>query len=202
MPAWWCCVTPPTAMCLRWAAGPVRCRARCAAPLRAGIATSASSPAAARATATPITSCIGQMAERRSSPTWCWPCRFHHRAVHEEGFQVVVDNAGQFQFLRPDGEPLPAVPPAAHWQGPGEPLAPTVARLARPDAHSPEQATACLRFLLWRPCRGWRTAYEVIGSSAPATASSTSGPDWGMDRPGDEGAAAELEHGRRRGLRS
>ena len=37
-------------------------------------------------------------------------CRFHHRAVHEEEFQVVVDGAGLVQFLRPDGEPLPAVP--------------------------------------------------------------------------------------------
>ena len=57
-------------------------------------------------------------------------CRFHHRAVHEEGFQVVADAAGRFQFLRPDGAPLPAVPPAPHWQGAGAPLAPTVARLA------------------------------------------------------------------------
>ena len=57
-------------------------------------------------------------------------CRFHHRAVHEEGFQVVADSAGQFRFLRPDGRPLPAVPPAPRWEGAGEPLAPTVARLA------------------------------------------------------------------------
>ena len=57
-------------------------------------------------------------------------CRFCHRAVHEEGFQVVADSAGRFQFLRPDGAPLPAVPAAPHWQGAGAPLAPTVARLA------------------------------------------------------------------------
>ena len=56
-------------------------------------------------------------------------CRLHHRAVHERGFQVVADAAGQFLFLRPDGEPLPAVPPMAGWRGTGEPLAPTVARL-------------------------------------------------------------------------
>ena len=43
--------------------------------------------------------------------------RFHHRAVHEEGFQVVADAAGRFQFLRPDGAPLPALPPAPGWQG-------------------------------------------------------------------------------------
>ena len=70
------------------------------------------------------------MAGRRSSRTWFYVCRFHHRAVHEEGFQVVADAAGRFQFLRPDGTPLPAVPPAPQWQGAGAPLAPTVARLA------------------------------------------------------------------------
>ena len=43
---------------------------------------------------------------------------------------MVADAAGGFQFLRPDGTPLPAVPPAPRWQGAGEPLAPTVARLA------------------------------------------------------------------------
>ena len=67
-------------------------------------------------------------ATRLSNLVLC--CRFHHRAVHEAGFQVVVDDAGQFQFLRPDGAPLPALPPAARWEGAGAPLAPTVARLA------------------------------------------------------------------------
>ena len=56
-------------------------------------------------------------------------CRFHHRAVHEEGFRVVpAEEDGHFQFLRPDGEPLPAEPPLASWGG--APLAPTDARLA------------------------------------------------------------------------
>ena len=56
-------------------------------------------------------------------------CRFHHRAVHEQGFRVVPGDAeGQFLFLRPDGEPLPAEPPAVCWGG--APLAPTDARLA------------------------------------------------------------------------
>ena len=55
-------------------------------------------------------------------------CRFHHRAVHEEGFQVVADADGQFRFLRPDGVPLPAEPPAVCWEG--APLAPTDERLA------------------------------------------------------------------------
>ena len=58
-------------------------------------------------------------------------CRFHHRAVHEEGFRVVPGTGeaeGQFRFLRPDGEQLPAEPPPPRWQG--EPLAPAEARLA------------------------------------------------------------------------
>ena len=89
-------------------------------------------------------------------------CRFHHRALHEEGFQVVADGAGQFQFLRPDGEPLPAVAPAPRWEGAGEPLAPTVARLAAagvsigPHTATPEwygeplNVTAALE-VLWEP---------------------------------------------------
>ena len=89
-------------------------------------------------------------------------CRFHHRAVHEEGFQVVADGAGQFQFLRPNGAPLPPVPPAPCWQGAGDPLAPTVARLEAagvsigPHTATPEwygeplDVTAALD-VLWEP---------------------------------------------------
>ena len=87
-------------------------------------------------------------------------CRFHHRAVHEEGFQVVADAAGQFRFLRPDGVPLPAEPPAACWEG--APLAPTDARLAAagvsigPHTATPDwygeslDLTAALE-VLWQP---------------------------------------------------
>ena len=45
-------------------------------------------------------------------------CRRHHRAVHEEGFRVTMDAAGDVQFLRPDGRPLPEAPPAPAWTGP------------------------------------------------------------------------------------
>ena len=41
---------------------------------------------------------------------------------------VPGDADGQFRFLRPDGEPLPAEPPLPSWAG--APLAPTDARLA------------------------------------------------------------------------
>jgi len=38
-------------------------------------------------------------------------CRRHHRAVHEEGYQVARAPDGALQFRRPDGRPLPEVPP-------------------------------------------------------------------------------------------
>jgi 5-methylcytosine-specific restriction endonuclease McrA len=40
-------------------------------------------------------------------------CRRHHRAVHEEGYQVARGPNGALQFRRPDGRPLPEVPPSA-----------------------------------------------------------------------------------------
>jgi hypothetical protein len=40
-------------------------------------------------------------------------CRRHHRAVHEEGYQVDRQPDGELQFRRPDGRPLPEVPPPA-----------------------------------------------------------------------------------------
>ena len=88
-------------------------------------------------------------------------CRFHHRTVHEAGFRVVPGEAdGQFQFLRPDGEPVPEEPPVPSWAG--APLAPTGARLAAdgisigPHTATPEwygeslDLTAALD-VLWEP---------------------------------------------------
>ena len=40
-------------------------------------------------------------------------CRRHHRAVHEEGYQVARLPDGALQFRRPNGWPLPEVPPPA-----------------------------------------------------------------------------------------
>ena len=40
-------------------------------------------------------------------------CRLHHRAVHEEGYQVEREADGALQFRRPDGRPIPEVPPPA-----------------------------------------------------------------------------------------
>src|SRR4030095_8774953 len=36
----------------------------------------------------------------------------HHRAVHEEGYQVSRAPDGALDFRRPDGRPLPEVPPS------------------------------------------------------------------------------------------
>ena len=55
-------------------------------------------------------------------------CRRHHRAVHEEGFRVTIDAAGDVQFLRPDGCPLAEAPTAPAWTGPA--LQPTDDNLA------------------------------------------------------------------------
>ena len=40
-------------------------------------------------------------------------CRRHHRAVHEEGYQVERGPDGELTFRWPNGCPLPAVPPPA-----------------------------------------------------------------------------------------
>ena len=37
-------------------------------------------------------------------------CRRHHRAVHEEGYQLDREPDGELRFRRPDGRPLPEVP--------------------------------------------------------------------------------------------
>jgi hypothetical protein len=101
-------------------------------------------------------------------------CRFHHRAVHEEGFRVVADPNGQFRFLRPDGVPLPAEPPVECWEG--APLAPTDARLAAagvsigPHTATPDwygeslDLTAALE-VLWQPPA--REAPAAVACAAP-----------------------------------
>ena len=53
-------------------------------------------------------------------------CRRHHRAVHEDGYQVARGPEGVLQFRRPDGRPLPEVPPPATV--PADPVAALRAR--------------------------------------------------------------------------
>jgi hypothetical protein len=44
-------------------------------------------------------------------------CRRHHRAVHEEGYQVDRLADGELRFHRPDGGLLPDVPSPAEVRG-------------------------------------------------------------------------------------
>ena len=44
-------------------------------------------------------------------------CRRHHRAVHEEGYQVELLDGGGLRFRSPGGRSLPEVPPPAVVDG-------------------------------------------------------------------------------------
>jgi HNH endonuclease len=71
-------------------------------------------------------------------------CRRHHRAVHEEGYQVERQPDGELQFRRPNGWVIPEVPRSPDL--PADPLAIIRAR------HE-ENGLACTRE---RRCRaGW-----------------------------------------------
>ena len=90
-------------------------------------------------------------------------CRRHHRAVHEEGFQVALDAAGEARFLRPDGRPLPEAPALPALPAVTDaPLATAMARLDRAGIRiGPHTATPAWRgerldvdwavSVLWRP---------------------------------------------------
>ena len=84
-------------------------------------------------------------------------CSRHHRAVHEEGYQVVRGPDGALRFKRPDGRPLPEVPlPAAV---PGDPVE---ALRARHDSDGLRLTarTACPTWLGERLNVGW--AIDVL----------------------------------------
>jgi 5-methylcytosine-specific restriction endonuclease McrA len=84
-------------------------------------------------------------------------CRRHHRAVHEEGYQVARLPDGALQFRRPDGRPLPEVPPSATV--PGDPI--TVLRACH-DAQGlhVNARTGCAGWLGERLNVGW--AIDVL----------------------------------------
>jgi hypothetical protein len=84
-------------------------------------------------------------------------CRRHHRAVHEEGFQVSRGPDGALRFKRPDGRPLPDVPPPAPV-----PDDPVEALRACHDSHGLrlDARTACPGWLGERLDVGW--AIDVL----------------------------------------
>jgi len=84
-------------------------------------------------------------------------CRRHHRAVHEDGYQVDRDPDGTLRFRRPDGWLLPDVPPLATV-----PADPVRALRARHDAQGLRlhARTACPSWLGERINVGW--AIDVL----------------------------------------
>ncbi len=70
-------------------------------------------------------------------------CRRHHRAVHEEGYDIQSEPDGTLGFRRPDGRALPAIPPP-----PPTPSDPAEALRARNEAHG-------LRLDARSACPGW-----------------------------------------------
>jgi len=84
-------------------------------------------------------------------------CRRHHRAVHEEGYQVDRQLDGALQFRRPDGRLLPHVPPST-----AVPLDPVGALRAQHDAQGLglHARTACPGWLGERLDLGW--AIDVL----------------------------------------
>jgi hypothetical protein len=102
-------------------------------------------------------------------------CRRHHRAVHEEGYQVARDADGTLRFRTPHGRPIsevPAPPPV-----PREPSRALIAaNEARGLAIGPR--TGCPSWLGERLDLGW--AIDVlhpaaqVGAAAPAVAQGAS----------------------------
>jgi len=71
-------------------------------------------------------------------------CHRHHRAVHEEGYQIELQpDYGAFQFRRPDGRLLPEVPPPS-----AVPADPVQALRARHEGEG-------LRLHARTACPGW-----------------------------------------------
>jgi len=84
-------------------------------------------------------------------------CRRHHRAVHEEGYQVARGPDGALRFRRPDGRPLPEVPPPAAV--PGDPVG-ALRERHDSDGLRLDARTACPGWLGERLNVGW--AIDVL----------------------------------------
>jgi 5-methylcytosine-specific restriction endonuclease McrA len=91
-------------------------------------------------------------------------CRRHHRAVHEEGYQVARQPDGALEFRRPDGRVLPDVPPA-----PSVPADPVHALRATNVGHGLhiDARTARVGWLGERLSVGW--AIDVLHPRANAS---------------------------------
>src|SRR5438093_713997 len=72
--------------------------------------TAAGSQAAGAGSARAITSVTGAQGGPTTLSNLALLCRRHHRAVHEEGYQLDRRPDGALRFRRPDGQLLPEVP--------------------------------------------------------------------------------------------
>src|SRR5436190_22244307 len=81
-------------------------------------------------------------------------CRRHHRAVHEEGYQVERQPDGELHFRRPDGRVLPEVP--LPHEVPDDPVKPS-------ERGTMRRGLSCTRGL--RPRVGWGSAWTWAGRS-------------------------------------
>jgi hypothetical protein len=93
-------------------------------------------------------------------------CRRHHRAVHEEGYQIERQSDGELRFRRPDGRPLPEVPAPATV-----PADPVGALRARHEGQGlrVHARTACAGWLGERLDVGWAidVLHPVAGRPRP-----------------------------------
>jgi 5-methylcytosine-specific restriction endonuclease McrA len=91
-------------------------------------------------------------------------CRRHHRAVHEEGYRIVHATDGTVGFLRPDGAPLPDVPPPSAL--PDDPVTAIRERHHSQGLHV-DGRTACPAWLGERLDVSW--AIDVLHPRATST---------------------------------
>jgi len=84
-------------------------------------------------------------------------CRRHHRAVHEEGYQVAREPDGTFHFRRPDGSTLQDVPEPATVTGDPVRSLQAANEVRRPRIHA---RTGCPGWLGERLDVGW--AIDVL----------------------------------------
>jgi 5-methylcytosine-specific restriction endonuclease McrA len=99
-------------------------------------------------------------------------CRRHHRAVHEEGYQIERMPDGALQFRRPNGWLLPDVPPAAAV--PADPVGTLRAQHAAQGLRV-HARTTCPGWLGERLDLGW--AIDVLHPLATRNVRSVPSPD-------------------------
>jgi hypothetical protein len=109
-------------------------------------------------------------------------CRLHHRAVHEEGYQVARLSDGTLQFRRPNGHPLPEVPPPAAV--PEDPVKALQASHNAQGLHI-NARTACAGWLGERLNVGWAidVLHPLAVSSRPCVAETPTQSSVGVSAP-------------------